>query len=37
MKEFPELEDFLWFDSFEADGYFAKAVGNVAERSQGDI
>lgn len=26
-KEFPELEKFLWGDSFWADGYFAETVG----------
>ena len=26
-KEFPELEEFLWGDSFWADGYFAESVG----------
>jgi putative transposase len=30
-KEYPELEEFLWRDSFLADGYFAEAVGNVDE------
>jgi putative transposase len=30
-KEYPELEEFLWRDSFWADGYFAEAVGNVDE------
>jgi len=30
-KEFPELEEFLWGDSFWADGYFAEAVGKVDE------
>jgi putative transposase len=30
-KEYPELEEFLWGDSFWADGYFAEAVGNVEE------
>jgi hypothetical protein len=30
-KEFPELEEFLWGDSFWADGYFAETVGNVDE------
>jgi putative transposase len=31
QKEFPELEEFLWGDSFWADGYFAETVGSVAE------
>lgn len=26
-KEFPELEEFLWGDSFWADGYFTESVG----------
>jgi putative transposase len=30
-KEFPELEEFLWGDSFWATGYFAETVGNVNE------
>ena len=30
-KEFPELEEFLWGDSFWADGYFAESVGKVEE------
>ena len=30
-KEFPELEEFLWGDSFWADGYFAETVGKVNE------
>ncbi len=30
-REFPELEEFLWGDSFWADGYFAETVGNVDE------
>lgn len=29
--EFPELEEFLWGDSFWADGYFAESVGKVDE------
>ena len=28
-KEFPDLEEFLWGDSFWADGYFAETVGKV--------
>lgn len=27
-KEFPELEEFYWGDSFWADGYFAETVGS---------
>ena len=27
-KEFPELEEFLWGDSFWSDGYFAETVGS---------
>lgn len=30
-KELPELEEFLWGDSFWADGYFAETVGQVNE------
>ncbi len=30
-KEYPELEEFLWGDSFWADGYFAETVGQVNE------
>ena len=30
-KEFPELEEFLWGDSFWADGYFAESVGIAKE------
>jgi putative transposase len=30
-KEFPELEEFLWGDSFWADGYFAESVGTTQE------
>ncbi|NTU72827.1 IS200/IS605 family transposase [Candidatus Roizmanbacteria bacterium] len=30
-KEFPELEEFLWGDSFWCDGYFAESVGHVNE------
>ena len=30
-KEFPELEEFLWGDSFWADGYFAESIGQVNE------
>ena len=29
-KEFPELEEFLWGDSFWADGYFAETVGKTS-------
>jgi len=28
-KMYPELEEFLWGDSFWADGYFAETVGHV--------
>jgi len=31
-KDFPELEEFLWGDSFWADGYFAESIGHVDER-----
>lgn len=30
-EEFPELEEFLWGDSFWCDGYFAETVGKVNE------
>ena len=30
--EHPELEEFLWGDSFWCDGYFAESVGQVNER-----
>ncbi|MCK5493465.1 MAG: IS200/IS605 family transposase [Candidatus Omnitrophica bacterium] len=30
-NEFPALEEFLWGDSFWADGYFAETVGTVNE------
>ena len=30
-KEYPELEEFLWGDSFWQDGYFAESIGRVAE------
>jgi putative transposase len=30
--EFPELEEFLWGDSFWADGYFAETIGKVNEQ-----
>lgn len=30
-KEFPELEEFLWGDSFWADGYFAESSGVINE------
>jgi putative transposase len=30
-SEFPELEEFLWGESFWADGYFAETVGKVDE------
>ena len=29
--EFPELDEFLWGESFWADGYFAESVGQVEE------
>lgn len=29
--EYPELEEFLWGDSFWCDGYFAVTVGEVDE------
>ncbi len=30
-SEFPELEEFLWGDSFWGDGYFAESVGTKNE------
>ncbi|MFH2085558.1 MAG: IS200/IS605 family transposase [bacterium] len=30
-EEFPELEEFLWGESFWADGYFAESVGRLEE------
>ena len=30
-KEFPEMEEFLWGESFWVDGYFAETVGKVDE------
>ena len=30
-EEFPELEEFLWGDSFWADGYFAETFGKYNE------
>jgi putative transposase len=30
-KEYPELDEFLWGESFWADGYFAETVGQVNE------
>ena len=30
-QEYPELEEFLWGDSFWADGYFAETVGIANE------
>ena len=30
-KEYPELEEFLWGESFWSDGYFAETVGRVSE------
>ena len=30
-KEFPELREFLWGDSFWADGYFAETFGKLNE------
>jgi putative transposase len=31
QEEYPELEEFLWGDSFWSDGYFAESVGKVNE------
>lgn len=32
-QEFPELEEWLWGDSFWADGYFAESIGRIDEMS----
>lgn len=32
-REFPELEEFLWGDSFWADGYFAESIGLAKEEA----
>ena len=32
-KEFKELEEFLWGDSFWADGYFAETIGRIDEET----
>jgi len=32
-KEYPELEEFLWGDSFWADGYFVETVGRIDEKA----
>lgn len=31
-EEFPELEEFLWGDSFWADGYFVSTHSNITEQ-----
>ena len=31
-EEYPELEEFLWGNSFWADGYFAETVGQLNEK-----
>ena len=37
-KEFPELDEFLWGESFWSDGYFAESVGQQEEaRVRDDI
>jgi len=30
-SKYPELEEFLWGDSFWSDGYFAESVGSIDE------
>ncbi len=30
-EEYPELEEFLWGDSFWSDGYFAETVDQLSE------
>jgi putative transposase len=32
-KEYPELEEFLWGDSFWQDGYFAESNGRLDEQT----
>ena len=32
-KEFPDLREFLWGDSFWADGYFAETCGQLNEQA----
>ncbi|HOX29761.1 MAG TPA: IS200/IS605 family transposase [Candidatus Paceibacterota bacterium] len=32
-KEFPELQEFLWGDSFWQDGYFVESVGRLNEKA----
>lgn len=32
-REFPKLEEFLWGDSFWADGFFAESVGQKNEKA----
>ena len=32
-EEYPELEEFLWGDSFWCDGYFAETVGHMDEEA----
>jgi len=34
-KEFPHLKEFLWGDSFWADGYFAESIGRLNEAEIG--
>ena len=31
-KEYPDLEEFLWGDSFWGDGFFAESVGAKSEK-----
>ena len=31
-QKYPELEEFLWGDSFWCDGYFAESVGKKSEK-----
>ena len=35
-SDFPELEEFLWGDSFWGDGYFAETIGRVNEEVVSD-
>ncbi len=32
-ETFPELQEFLWGDSFWSDGYFAESIGRVSEKA----
>lgn len=36
-KEYPEIEEFLWGDSFWSDGYFAESVGENQLRTDEEV